>query len=295
MKPRQALQLVSLVSLAACAPAHAGPPTTHAPRPYAPTEPADSDYEAARRTALDDVDGVWVRRTRIAGLGDGTQVIFRTRRAGGTGAATPENSSYLLLTLGNRSGSQGADRDRDGISDEAELAIGSNPDAFDTDDDSIPDGFEVFGTGTRPELADSDGDGSPDNVELDLDSLATYTDTDGDGLLDGQERASFGTDPNGGDSDQDGFGDDYEYFFWTAMNDAADPDLDSDDDGQPDDFEMANGFSPNDANSHELDSDGDALPDFVDPDDSQAYALVPGHQEAVPATQCGRTTDRGTV
>ena len=295
MKPIQALQLLSLVSLAACAPAHAGPPTTRAPRPYAPAEPAETDYEAERRTALSDVDGVWLRRTRIAGLGDGTQVIFRTRRGSASGAATEENASYLLLTLGDRSGSQGADRDRDGISDEAELAIGSNPDAADTDGDTIPDGFEAFGTGTRPELADSDGDGSPDNVELDLDSLATYTDTDGDGLLDGQERASFGSDPNAGDSDADGFGDDYEYYFWTAMNDATSPDLDSDDDGQPDSFEVANGFSPSDANSHEPDSDGDALPDFADPDDSESYAFVPGHQDAVPATQCGRTTQRGEV
>lgn len=282
MTPYRALPLALLVSISACAPAHAGPPTTRTARPANATEPSGAP-EAERVTALADLDPVWMRRTRIAGLYDGSQVVRRQRMGSSTGPATDENSDFLLITLGNRDGSQGADRDRDGLSDEAEVAMGLNPDAFDTDGDTIPDAFELFGTGTRAELADSDDDGTPDNEELDLDALAIYSDTDGDGLRNGQESASFGSDPTSGDSDADGFGDDYEFYFWTAMNDASDPDMDADDDGQPDDFEMANGFDPNDANSHEPDTDGDALPDFADADDMETYAWVAGHGGAVAA------------
>jgi hypothetical protein len=242
-----------------------------------------AEPEAERVAALADLDPVWMRRTRIAGLYDGSQVVRRQRVGASTGPATDENADFLLITLGNRAGSQGADRDRDGLSDEAEVAMGLNPDAFDTDGDTIPDAFELFGTGTRAELADSDGDGTADNEELDLDDLDVYSDTDGDGLRNGQERASFGSDPASGDSDEDGFGDDYEFYFWTEMNNASDPDLDTDDDGQPDDFEMANGFDPSDPDSREPDADGDALPDFADPDDDETYAWVPGHRAAVAA------------
>jgi hypothetical protein len=114
------------------------------PRPYTasvPGTPASSE----RVAALADLEPVWIERTRLAGLFDGRQTVVRIRLDGLTGPATDENSDYLTLTLGDRAGSQGVDTDRDGISDEAELLIGTNPAAFDSDGDTIPDGFEVFG------------------------------------------------------------------------------------------------------------------------------------------------------
>ena len=282
MKSIRPICFLSLVALASCGTPNAGPATTRMPRPSTASVP-DGPPSPERVAALSDLDPVWINRTRLAGLFDGRTCIARIRLDGSTGPATDENSDYVVFTLGDRSGSQGPDMDRDGISDEAELVIGSNPAAFDSDGDTIPDGFELFGVGTRPELADSDGDGTPDNLEVDLDDPLTYSDTDGDGLQDGQERASFGSDSSATDSDNDGFGDDFEYYFWTDMDDESDPDIDSDDDGQPDDFEMANGFDPNDADSHEADADGDALPDFSDAEDDMVYAFVPGHHGAVAA------------
>lgn len=276
------LSPVALVALAACGTPRGGPPTERMGTPYTVVPPTGT-ASAAREAALADLDPIWVQRTRNATVYDGATTLWRVRVGAVTGPSTPASSMFVMLTCGDRSGSQGADRDRDGLSDEAETMIGSNPDAFDTDGDTIPDGFEVFGTGTRPELADSDGDGSPDNVELDLDDPEIYSDTDGDRLRNGQERASFGTSPTSIDSDGDAFGDDYEYYFWTAMNDPSDPDLDSDDDGQPDDFEVANGTDPASDGSTVPDADGDALPDFADEADQSVYATVPGHAGAVPA------------
>lgn len=294
MKSISPIFALSLVTLASCGRPNAGPATTRMPQPYTSSLPG-TPASAERVTALGDLDPVWIDRTRLAGLFDGRTAVVRIRLDGSTGPATDENADFVVVTLGDRSGSQGADMDRDGLSDEAESVIGSDPAAFDSDGDTIPDGFEIFATGTRPERADSDGDGMADNLELNLDDPGIYSDTDGDGLTDGQERASFSSDPSAVDSDEDGFGDDYEYYFWTDMDDESDPDLDSDGDGQPDDFEMANGFDPNDGDSHEADGDGDALPDFADEDDSEVYAMVPGHGDAVPANSvdCGTNTRGG--
>ena len=129
-----------------------------------------------RVVALADLDPAWVQRSWNASLYEGKQVSVRTRSAGVTGPATPSDTQFIMITLGDRSGSQGVDRDRDGMSDEAELAIGTNPDAFDSDGDTLPDAFELFGTLTRPERADSDGDGTPDNVELNIDDVNIYSD-----------------------------------------------------------------------------------------------------------------------
>ena len=278
---RHALPLITLFSLVGCQ-SPARKPTSRPARPYAAVEPT-GEPAPERVAALSGLDPVWMRRSQIANLFDGRRALVRSRRSGSTGPATQENASYLTVTLGNRDGSQGADRDRDGLSDEAEVAIGTNPDAFDTDGDSIPDAFEIFGSGTRAERADSDGDGTPDDRELDLDDLEIYGDRDGDGLRNGQERASFNTNADGTDSDADGFDDIYEYYFWTDMSDSANPDVDTDGDGQPDGFERANGFDPADPNSSEPDADGDALPDFSDENDEQAFAQVPGRRAAVPA------------
>ncbi len=292
------LALCSLF-LVSCAKPNAGPPTKRMPRPFTANAPSDAP-PAELVEALRDLDPVWVSRLRLAGIttgaGPAVPVTVRVRRNGGTGPATQDNAAFIPVVLGNRMGNTGPDADRDGLSDEAELAIGTNPNALDTDGDTIPDSFEIFGCGTRAERADSDGDGTRDDAELNLDDPSTYSDNDGDGLRNGQERASFGTNAESIDSDADGFGDDYEFYFWTAMNDASDPDLDADDDGQPDDFEVANGFDPKNGSSHAQDADGDALPDFADPNDDKVFACVPGHGIAVPAASAtGPVTPTDTL
>ncbi len=279
-----------------CAPARPAGTRHVAPqRAFTAAVPGPASMELT--TALADLPAMWVVRAQLAGLYDGKTAFVRNRTRGTTGASTQANSHPIVVTLGNRSGSHGADADRDGISDSAEMAIGSDPNNADSDGDTIPDGFEVFGTGTLPNAADSDGDGMADNVELALDDPATYSDTDGDALLDGQERALFGTNPATGDSDSDGMGDDAEYFFGTAMNDAMHPTTDADGDGAPDEFEMANGTSPSSADSHMADTDGDSVPNWLDRD-ALVGARVRGRAAAVPAGPdpdpvcgCRRTTN----
>jgi hypothetical protein len=79
------------------------------------------------------------------------------------------------------------DADRDGLSDDDEIARGTDPNDADTDDDGVLDGDEVA-RGANPLLPDTDGDGLRDGEEI-----ATFLtdpvlpDTDGDGFEDGAE------------------------------------------------------------------------------------------------------------
>jgi len=254
--------------------------TTRAPMPRGPAPMLPPSPQ--RVAALSDLDPVWVERTRIASMHDGMQVYMRLRTQGTTGPATRANTHPTRVILGDRSGSRGADRDRDGLSDEAEVRIGTNPDSSDSDGDTLPDAFEIFATGTLPYVADTDGDGMPDAQEMNLDDPNSYADTDGDGFMNGQERAAFNTDPRSIDSDGDGFGDDLEYFLGTAMNDPTRPTVASDEDGAPDEYEQANGTDPSGAGSKDADGDEDDVPDWLDPDSVMA-ARARGRQTAVPA------------
>ncbi|MCB9529086.1 MAG: carboxypeptidase regulatory-like domain-containing protein [Myxococcales bacterium] len=123
------------------------------------------------------------------------------------------------------------DRDRDGLYDEREIGLGSDPLLVDTDGDGLDDGVEVEDIGTDPTDADTDADGLPDGYEVDnrLDPLspddgradpdrdglkngteyaigtaAGDPDTDDDGLLDGEEYDLLGTDPLRADTDGGG-------------------------------------------------------------------------------------------
>jgi hypothetical protein len=58
------------------------------------------------------------------------------------------------------------DSDFDGLSDSAELGLGTNPLDADSDDDGLTDGMEDFVYHTNPLSADSDGDGASDAAEV---------------------------------------------------------------------------------------------------------------------------------
>ncbi|MBM4279697.1 MAG: hypothetical protein FJ137_02685 [Deltaproteobacteria bacterium] len=103
------------------------------------------------------------------------------------------------------------DGDNDGLSDQQEAALGTNPAVADTDGDGIDDGDEVTTTGTDPRLADTDGDGVTDGVETSTGTNPLRADTDGDGIVDGVEDADRDgvrdpteTDPRDADTDDDG-------------------------------------------------------------------------------------------
>lgn len=237
-----------------------------------PTAVFEHEPSELRKTALADLEPVWVERSRIARMYVGKQAYTRRRDHDATGPATPANTHPIMIILGDRKGSSGPDADADGISDAAEVAIGTDPHKTDSDGDGLPDAFEAFGTCTHPAYADSDGDGTPDNEEIDIDDANSYLDTDQDGLLNGQEVAEFNSDPNKLDTDGDSFGDGAEYFFGTSM---TEDDPNADGDGLPDDFEAANP-------SGGSDSDNDDLPDWIDPNDTSS-AQVEGRRNAAVA------------
>jgi regulation of enolase protein 1 (concanavalin A-like superfamily) len=91
------------------------------------------------------------------------------------------------------------DDDNDGLSNDDEAALGTDPLDADSDDDGLSDGDEVSTHGSNPLLADSDSDGMPDGYEaaqgLLINSADADADTDGDGVNNGDEYLA-GTDPN---------------------------------------------------------------------------------------------------
>ena len=87
------------------------------------------------------------------------------------------------------------DSDGDGLSDDEEALIGTEPGNPDTDGDGLLDGEEINTYGTDPVDSDTDGDGLNDGDELNSHGTDPMdVDTDGDGLHDGSEIAT-GSDP----------------------------------------------------------------------------------------------------
>jgi len=134
-----------------------------------------------------------------------------------------------IWALANLMGSfRAIDRDGDGLNDEMEKKLHTNPLVNDTDADGLDDGAEyqywsnrsknesndnlapngdVDHDGTPNILdQDSDNDGLTDGEELRLGTDPANPDTDGDGLSDSQELA-MGTDPLNPDTDGDGIPD----------------------------------------------------------------------------------------
>ena len=148
------------------------------------------------------------------------------------------------------------DDDNDGLSNGEEQNRGTDPNDNDTDDDGLPDGYEVRTVGSNPTLKDTDGDNLTDYWEHN----ETYTnpqerDMDGDGLWDGTETNETGTNPTLKDTDADGLWDKFEVEY-----DGISPlDDDSDNDGLLDGQEVNNAEFP--SNPTLKDTDGDTLED----------------------------------
>ena len=112
------------------------------------------------------------------------------------------------------------DSDNDGLPDVYEINyFETDPENPDTDGDGLPDGYEAFYLGTDPKKADSDDNGISDaDEDFDKDGLSNIreyelgtdpnnADTDSDGLTDNDEISKYGTDPLKYDTDEDGISD----------------------------------------------------------------------------------------
>lgn len=100
------------------------------------------------------------------------------------------------------------DLDGDGLLNDEEKEIGTDPLNPDTDGDTLRDGEEVHTYRTNPLNRDTDGDLLTDGEEVRkylTDPL--NRDTDGDKLIDGEEVKTYTTDPLKVDTDGDGLGD----------------------------------------------------------------------------------------
>jgi len=85
------------------------------------------------------------------------------------------------------------DSDGDNLTNEMEIALGTNPYNYDTDGDWLIDYYEVYTSGTDPRKADTDSDGLNDWEEINSGADGYVTDpfnpdSDYDGLMDGQEQ-----------------------------------------------------------------------------------------------------------
>lgn len=99
------------------------------------------------------------------------------------------------------------DSDGDGLSDNREAELGTDPANPDTDDDGLSDGDEVTVYMTNPLELDTDADNFYDGGEVTRGTDPNNPDTDGDGLLDGDEEYILDTDPRLYDTDGDGVND----------------------------------------------------------------------------------------
>lgn len=115
------------------------------------------------------------------------------------------NSALAIVKIGGITGTDFVDTDGDGLSNDDETFIGTDPEDTDTDADGLEDGDEIA-LGTDPTDPDTDGDGLSDGDEVDLGTDPTDPDTDDDGISDGDE-VDLGTDPLDPDSDDDGIPD----------------------------------------------------------------------------------------
>lgn len=200
-------------------------------------EPADGDEVSSTPT----VSGTGEPGTTVAVFVDGEQVGTTVVGADGTwtldvgeNAALEEGDHDIEAVASDDAGNQTSqtvavtvpatvvdDRDGDGLSDELEGMLGTDPDNDDTDGDGLLDGAEVNDWSTDPIDPDSDDDGVDDGEEIDNDLNPNKGDTDSDGLGD-REELDLGTDPRDVDTDDGGVWDGNEVDRGTDPLDDAD-------------------------------------------------------------------------
>ena len=193
----------------------------------------------------------------VGAIGNGTEQ---------TSSETPESSPGS--ESGNTTPAVQIDSDGDGLFDDAEAALGSDPQDTDSDQDGLSDGDEVHIYGSSPTSSDTDDDMLPDyNEVMQHGTDPANPDTDGDGLSDHDELGYEDSDPTTYDSDGDGLNDGEEVFYGASSETS-----DYDGDGLTD-YEEAKvyGSKPNSP-----DSDADGVGDY---DEVTVYMTDPNNPD----------------
>jgi gliding motility-associated-like protein len=211
---------------------------------------------------------------------DGDGVKDDEERADGT---DPVDACSFKIASQNAAPSEAwkaADCDNDGLTNQKEKDLSTDPLKADTDGDDVPDGVEVT-DGTDPldatKYKDTDGDLVPNFVETangtDTGNSLNYKDSDKDGVPDYLELRD-GTDPNSAssfkDTDNGGVPDYVETVLFPNLGLAAtdatqrgDDKQDTDGDDVSDYQEFLDGTNPKDPSEFK-DSDGDGVPNAVE-------------------------------
>ncbi len=161
-------------------------------------EMADPQPISVKTNTYDDVFIDWVAKT-------GTNNIEVKITSLNPADDNPENNKIVKKEIfidsdtdGDKIGDKNdLDDDNDGLTDEEELEIGTNPKEPDTDNDQVKDSVDVFPK-DKTEWQDTDQDDLGDNKDLD---------DDNDGIFDFEEIYELGTNPLNQDTDQDGLND----------------------------------------------------------------------------------------
>ena len=105
------------------------------------------------------------------------------------------NNSHLGGVL-SKDIDDNTDSDKDTLTDKKEEELGTNPYSADSDNDGLPDQYEINESKTDPLKSDSDNDGLNDGDELDLSLDPLKADSKGDGIKDGQRSMTYTIDNN---------------------------------------------------------------------------------------------------
>jgi len=166
------------------------------------------------------------------------------------------------------------DSDGDGLTNQREAELGTDPNNPDGDGDELWDGDEVLRNGTDPKNRDTDVDELTDGEEvLRRGTDPKNPDTDGDRLKDGEE-VRLGTDPKNPDSDADTLGDADEVQVGTNP---LNPDTDGDRLIDGDEVRLStNPLNPDTDNDRLMDgSESNDCPNFFNPD-TDGDAIIDG-------------------
>jgi hypothetical protein len=139
----------------------------------------------------------------IANIGQMKNVFSFDLIADGNTNGMPD--LWEMKHFGNLNQTASGDYDNDGLTNLEEWQHGANPTQTDTDNDGMPDGWEVTNAfdpvNAGDASSDADGDGLNNLEEYEHGANPHASDTDGDGLGDASEVAAR-TDPNNSDTNK---------------------------------------------------------------------------------------------